>query len=113
MIAEEYFNGSSALEVHEMQSVTKSVTSLLMGIAMDQGRFHLTDKLLGFFPECTDIRNIDDRKRAVTLANALSMQSGIDFYEDPYPGSPLDQLNSSHGDWLADCPRRADERRTG
>jgi CubicO group peptidase (beta-lactamase class C family) len=100
VIAEEYFNGSSAIDVHEMQSVTKSVTSLIMGIAIDQGRFRLTDKLLGFFPEYTDIRNLDDRKRAVTLADALSMQSGIDFYEDPYAGSPLDQLNNSRGDWL-------------
>jgi CubicO group peptidase (beta-lactamase class C family) len=100
VVAEEYFNGSSAQQVHEMQSVTKSVTSLVMGIAIDQGRFNITDKLLGFFPEYTDIRNLDDRKRAVTLGDALSMRSGIDFYEDPYPGSPLDQLNSSHGDWL-------------
>jgi CubicO group peptidase (beta-lactamase class C family) len=100
VIAEEYFNGSSAQQVHEMQSVTKSVTSLVMGIAIDQGRFHVTDKLLDFFPEYTDIHNMDDRKRAVTLADALSMRSGINFYEDPYPGSPLDQLNSSRGDWL-------------
>jgi CubicO group peptidase (beta-lactamase class C family) len=100
VVLEQYFNGSSALQLHEMQSVTKSVTSLLMGIAIDQGRLRLSDKLLGFFPEYTDIRNMDDRKRAITLADALSMRSGINFYEDPYPGSPLDQLNSSQGDWL-------------
>ena len=100
VIAEEYFNGSSAQQAHEMQSVTKSVTSLVMGIAIDQGRFKITDKLLDFFPEYTDIHNMDDRKRAITLASALSMQSGINFYEDPYPGSPLDQLNNSHDDWL-------------
>jgi CubicO group peptidase (beta-lactamase class C family) len=36
VVLEQYFNGSSALQVHEMQSVTKSVTSLLMGIAIDE-----------------------------------------------------------------------------
>jgi CubicO group peptidase (beta-lactamase class C family) len=57
-----------------------------MGIAIGQGRFRLTDKLLGFFPEYTDIHNMDDRKRAVTLADARSMRSGIDFYEDGATG---------------------------
>jgi CubicO group peptidase (beta-lactamase class C family) len=38
VVLEEYANGSSAGQVHEMQSVTKSVTSLLMGIAIDQGK---------------------------------------------------------------------------
>jgi CubicO group peptidase (beta-lactamase class C family) len=28
------------------------------------------------------------------------MRSGIDFYENPYPGSPLELLNTSRGDWV-------------
>lgn len=100
VVTEEYFNGSSAQQLHEMQSVSKSITSLMTGIAIDQDRFRLTDKLLDFFPEYNDIRNLDDRKKTTTIADVLSMQSGINFYEDPYPGSPLDQLNTSRGDWL-------------
>ena len=101
VVLEEYANGSSATDVHTMQSVTKSVTSLLMGIAIDQKKIPgVGSKALDFFPEYTDIRNVDDRKRAVTLASLLTMRSGINFYEDPYPGSPLQQLNDSRGDWL-------------
>jgi CubicO group peptidase (beta-lactamase class C family) len=100
-VMEEYANGSSANQVHEMQSVTKSVTSLLVGIAIDQGRIGgVNTKLLSYFPEYTDIHNMDARKQSVTLESILSMRSGVNFYEDPYPGSPLDQLNSSTGDWL-------------
>jgi CubicO group peptidase (beta-lactamase class C family) len=54
-VLEEYANGSSATQLHEMQSVTKSVTSLLIGIAVDQGKFNVDAKLLPFFPEYSDI----------------------------------------------------------
>ena len=45
-------------------------------------------------------KNVDQRKENVTLRNLLRMKSGINFYEDPYEGSPLQQLNHSSGDWL-------------
>ena len=101
VVLEKYANGSSALQVHEMQSVTKSVTSLIMGIAIDKGLIRtVDDKVFDYLPEYTDAQNMDGRKRAVTLRSLLTMQSGINFYEDPYPGSPLQQLNDSRGDWL-------------
>src|SRR5262245_51069247 len=34
LVVEEYFNGSSAEDVHTLQSDSKSVTSLLIGIAL-------------------------------------------------------------------------------
>jgi len=101
VVLEQYANGSSASQAHEMQSVTKSVTSLLVGIAIDQGKIPSVDgKVLSFFPEYTDIRNMDQRKQNVTIKSLLMMESGINFYEDPYEGSPLQQLNNSSGDWL-------------
>ena len=100
VVVEEYFNGSSRSDVHTMQSVSKSVTSLLVGMAVDEGKLHLADSILGWFPQYTDLQNLDDRKRGVTVRDLLTMRSGIDFFEDPYPGSPLQQLNTSTGDWV-------------
>lgn len=75
--------------------------SLLVGIAIDQGKIPSADsKALSFFPEYTDFKNVDQRKENVTLRNLLRMKPGINFYEDPYEGSPLQQLNNSSGDWL-------------
>src|SRR4030095_4345707 len=37
LVVEEYFHGSSAEDVHTLQSDSKSVASLLVGIAMQQG----------------------------------------------------------------------------
>jgi CubicO group peptidase (beta-lactamase class C family) len=101
VILEQYANGSSATHVHEMQSVTKSVTSLIMGIAVDQGEISsVTGKALAWFPEYPAFANPDPRKNDITLKQLLSMTSGLDFYEAPYAGSPLQQLNDSGGDWL-------------
>jgi CubicO group peptidase (beta-lactamase class C family) len=100
VVTEEYFNGSRRSDVHTMQSVTKSVTSLLIGAAVDQGKLRVTDRVLSHFPEYAELEAMDERKRAVTVRDLLTMRSGIDFYESPYPGSPLQVLNDSRSDWV-------------
>ena len=100
LVTDAYFNGSSATAVHTMQSVSKSVTSLLVGIAVDRGRLSIDQTAVGFFPGYTDLQNLDNRKRALTVEHLLQMRTGMDFWENPYPGSPLQQLNESRGDWV-------------
>jgi len=100
VVVDQYFNGSSRADVHTMQSVSKSITSLIVGIAVDQGKLEVGDSILRFFPQYTTLQNLDDRKRGVTVRDLLTMRSGIDFYEDPYPGSPLQILNDSPDDWV-------------
>ena len=63
---------------HEMYSATKSVTSALIGIAIDKG--HIKDvhqPITYFFPNKT-ISNLDDLKRSLTLKDLLMMASGFD-----------------------------------
>jgi CubicO group peptidase (beta-lactamase class C family) len=85
---------------HTMQSVTKSVTSLLTGIALAQHPRPLDTPVLDVFARYPNIENVDVRKRALTLRNLLTMRTNMDFWEQPYPGSPLDQLNRSSADWV-------------
>ncbi|HSA54317.1 MAG TPA: serine hydrolase [Gemmatimonadaceae bacterium] len=98
---EAYANGSSAAHVHTMQSVTKSVTSLVTGIAVDEGLITESSRILDVLPEYDSLTRGDDRKRQVTIGHLLAMRSGIDFHESPYGGSPLQRLNESTGDWTA------------
>lgn len=101
LAVEEYFNGSSAESMHTLQSVTKSVTSLLLGIAVDQGAVPAIDRpVIGFFPEYPDLQNLDDRKRGMTLRDILTMRTGLDWSEDPYEGSPLATLNATRSEWI-------------
>jgi CubicO group peptidase (beta-lactamase class C family) len=98
---EEYFNGSSATQVHTMQSVTKSVTSLVAGIAVGEGKLAAGARIFDILPQYDSLIRGDERKRAVTIGHLLQMRSGINFHESPYTGSPLQRLNESQGDWVA------------
>jgi CubicO group peptidase (beta-lactamase class C family) len=97
---EEYFNGSSATAVHTMQSVSKSVTSLVTGIAIDEGKLTTASRVFDLLPAYDSLIRGDERKRAITVGHLLQMRSGIHFHESPYPGSPLERLNTSQGDWV-------------
>jgi CubicO group peptidase (beta-lactamase class C family) len=101
MVVEEYFNGSSAEDVHTIQSDSKSITSLLIGIALQQGKIHsVEDKVLDYFPEYRNIRNLDANKAALSIKDLLTMRTGLDWSEANYSGSPLQQLNDCRCDWL-------------
>jgi CubicO group peptidase (beta-lactamase class C family) len=64
---------------HELYSCTKSVTSALVGIAMDQGHIQSVDQpVLSFFPERT-VANLAARKEAMTLEHLLTMTDGLDW----------------------------------
>jgi CubicO group peptidase (beta-lactamase class C family) len=102
LVVEQYV-GWSADEPHTLQSVTKSVTSLLYGILRAEapdGAADLDRPVLDVFSRYDSIANVDDRKRALTLRHLLTMRTGMDFWEQPYDGSPLQQLNASTGDWV-------------
>ena len=99
LVVEEYFDGWRANELHMQQSVTKSFTSALVGIAIERGDFSGVDEtVLGFFPEDLDIKHVDDRKRALRLEDLLTMRSGTDYHERGY-NSPHDQLNRRSRGW--------------
>jgi CubicO group peptidase (beta-lactamase class C family) len=98
---EEYFNGSSATQVHTMQSVSKSVTSLVTGIAIGDGKLATSSRMFDLMPQYDSLIRGDERKRGVTVGHLLQMRSGIDYYESPYAGSPHERLNNSSGDWAA------------
>jgi CubicO group peptidase (beta-lactamase class C family) len=100
LVVEEYFNGWSRDQAHTLQSDSKSVTSLVAGIAAGEGALAVDQPVTGFFPEYPDLRNLDARKQAMRVEDLLTMRTGLDWSENPYEGSPLQQLNQSTGDWL-------------
>ena len=67
---------------HSVGSVTKSLTTLLIGIAIDQGKLSLDDKMVSFFPDTT-IANPDVRKNDITIRDLASMSSGFDCIYEP------------------------------
>ena len=63
---------------HVIHSNTKSITSALVGIALDKGYIKSVNRpVLEFFPEKT-IANLNEQKRSIALEHLLTMTSGLD-----------------------------------
>ncbi len=71
--------------LHDVRSVTKSVTALLFGIAFGEGRVpHPAEPLLRQFPDYPDLAADPERAR-LTVEHALTMSLGLEWREDiPY-----------------------------
>lgn len=103
VVHEVYFGAYKRESLHTMYSITKSVTSGLIGIAIDKGYIDSVDETVGeLLPEyVTDIK--DDRFKNVTVEQLLTMTSGLQWDEWSYPYS--DKRNSEYyqvrsGDWV-------------
>jgi CubicO group peptidase (beta-lactamase class C family) len=96
LVAEQYFNGQHRDTAHPVASVTKSIVSALVGLALEDG--YLTDldqRMLDFFPEY-DTPGLDPRKRDITIRQLLQMRAG-------YPTDNIPAFYSSlfgSGNWI-------------
>ncbi len=70
--------------LHDLRSITKSITSLLFGIAVDRGLIrNLDEPVFSFFPEYADL-NTPEKER-INLRHLLTMSAGLAWNEQlPY-----------------------------
>ncbi len=62
---------------HQTQSVTKSITSLVFGVAYDKGYFpNLDTSIAEYFPDYIDATN---PRKDIIIKHLLTMKSGLDF----------------------------------
>lgn len=100
IVYEEYFNGMENSDLHNIYSVTKSVTSALIGIALREGKINsVYEQVYPFFPEYTVYDNWSINKDSITIEHLLQMRSGF-FWEEiriPYgdPQNSFTQMYSS------------------
>ncbi|NLJ72324.1 MAG: serine hydrolase [Syntrophomonadaceae bacterium] len=90
IVYENYFKGNSADNQHMEFSVTKSVVSALVGIAIDEGYIKdVNEPITNYLPELK-VSGYND----VPIKDILQMSSGVKFDEDyANPKSDLEQLN--------------------
>lgn len=70
--------------LHDVRSITKSVVSLLFGIAQGAGQIGGVERsVLSYFPEYSDLAT-SDRKR-IRLGDMLSMTSGLKWSDENVP----------------------------
>jgi CubicO group peptidase (beta-lactamase class C family) len=84
-----YYRGR---DVHSLQSVTKSVSATVLAAAIHQGAIvGVEAPLLPFFGDY-DLSGVDPRLHEATLADLLTMRSGIEWHEQD---RPLDETNTT------------------
>jgi CubicO group peptidase (beta-lactamase class C family) len=89
-------------DLHSLQSVTKTITSAIIGVAVTRGDFPSIDRPVLSFFDSSKVANVDDRKRRMTVRNILTMTAGLDWNESlPYtnPANTAVMLEES-ADWV-------------
>src|ERR1700739_3896205 len=96
-----YYHGT---DLHSMQSVSKTVTSIIIGAAMQRGDFKagLDTPILKYF-DSSKGKNVDNRKRRISLREVLTMTPGRKWHEEdvPYADPRSDSsLMEATDDWV-------------
>jgi CubicO group peptidase (beta-lactamase class C family) len=106
IVLEEYFRTHTRFRNHQLYSVSKSITSAIIGAAVTNGMItNLNDPILNYFPNYNqgNLANWDNRKASITLENLLTMQAGIEWDEWSAPyGTPGNSTWSLFGspNWI-------------
>jgi CubicO group peptidase (beta-lactamase class C family) len=102
-----YYHGT---DMHTMQSVSKTVTSVIFGVAITRGDFKagLNTPVLKYF-DVAKVKNVDDRKRRMTLKDVLTMTTGLNWneevpYDDPRSDSSLMEATDDWVQYVIDKP---------
>jgi CubicO group peptidase (beta-lactamase class C family) len=80
IIREGYYHGGHADSLHDVRSVTKSVMATLVGIAIDRSLIGSENQKIGVLLSSL-VESMDSAKAEITLAQVLSMTSGLDGNE--------------------------------
>ena len=82
LVLEEYYYGYSREDIHNIHSCTKSVISLLLGVALDQQPAIQVDQpVFSFFPQYDSLKIKE--KAQITLEHLLTMTAGFGEEEEP------------------------------
>jgi CubicO group peptidase (beta-lactamase class C family) len=82
LVIEQYYNGWKRDKLHFLASNTKSVTSFLIGKAIEQGKIKdVNQKVLSFFPGYAAMQK-DTLKSRICIKNLLTMTSGLKWDDE-------------------------------
>ena len=77
VVLERYFNGARATRAANVKSVSKSIISALVGVAIDRGMVPGPETpIRTYFPEI--VQDKDARKQRITIEDLLTMRSGLE-----------------------------------
>ncbi len=101
IIIEEYFDENSVNNQHDLRSVTKSITSILMGIAVDKGYIeNVNGPISKYIKSLVPTKNLDERKKEITIKHLLTMSTGLDCNDWDKKSKGREDKIYKKRDWL-------------
>ncbi len=88
ILLEEYYGDFSPLSPSNIFSISKAVTALLCGIAVDEGYILISDPITKYIPE---LNIADPLFKELTIEHLLDMRTGLDF-EESYGWNPFSKM---------------------
>lgn len=109
IIYEEYWNGHDQQRLGNSFSMAKSIVSLLVGCAIDEGKIgSVNDPVAKYLPE------FDDEKKNITIKHVLTMSTGLSWSESYiHPFCDVAELYYDVDDRDLSCNRREIEEEPG
>jgi len=93
VVYQRWGNGGSPQVPHVMHSVSKSFCATAVGMAIDEGKIKLTDKLVDFFPDKLPAK-VSPNLKAITIRDLLTMNCGQETEVR------LEEHNGKSADWV-------------
>ena len=96
LIFESYFNGFTENDPHDLRSATKSIASLLAGIAVDRKHINsINDSIFSYLKEAPD----NPEKGKIKVVDLLKMASGLDSDDWKKKSKGHERFMYKHNDW--------------
>lgn len=107
-----WVNGTDKDTRHQMWSVTKTFTSMAVGIAVGEGKLNLSDKVAPMFPEevAEAEKNMTEEQKAnleaLTVRDLLIMANGhrkdptVEYAMEYFKKNPVGTLRYVHNEWV-------------
>nr|WP_293303489.1 serine hydrolase [Allomuricauda sp.] len=76
LVLEQYYNQKTQDSLCDVQSLTKGIMAILVGIAIDKGHLKNVDEpILNYFP--TEFESLNSDKQSITIRHLLNQTSGL------------------------------------
>jgi CubicO group peptidase (beta-lactamase class C family) len=95
IVREAYYGTAGPGIAHDVLSVTKSVTALLVGIALEKGYIESIDQPMGDFLRPI-YPSIPQEKANITIRHLLTMSGGFQWHELSVPSDYSNWMNSAN-----------------
>lgn len=101
LVLEEYFGEHGPDIAHDLRSTSKSIRSILLGIAIDKGFIRsIDDPIHKYLKNSIPQKNLDPRKVSITIRHLITMSTGLDCNDWDKKSKGQEDKVYKKKDWL-------------